>query len=129
MHLIAVNLSVSSVNWQIYSPEPAYFSDCCSISQGVDTNTGPLTHKQKLDLGWSRPSIPCSLQLAEPLLISLTTLAIYSTVSINHPSPLLSPPLYPSPTSSSFFASLIASVLLSFVVCCSSICARAAVMR
>lgn len=42
-------------------------------------------------------SIPCSLRLAKPQLISLTTLAIIFTVVINHSSPLLPCPLLFSP--------------------------------
>lgn len=107
----------------------------------VYTNTGPNTHTH-----WSwiwvgmglheGPSAPCGLLLAKPLLISLTTLAIFSTVIINHPSPLLSPLLLYStplstlpPPTSPLFASSTASFLLSSAVQCSSICVRAAVMR
>lgn len=51
------------------------------------------------ELVWAceAPSTPCGPLLAKPLLISLTTLAIFSTVIINHLSPLLSSPSLSSP--------------------------------
>ena len=104
-----------------------------AVSTHTHTHTHSLTHSltqtvlgSELVRVCEAPSAPCGPLLAKPLLISLTTLAIFSPVIINH----LSSPLFPSPTSSRLFSS--PPVFLSPLLCCLAlhyVCVRAAVMR
>ena len=76
----------------------------CIHEVWTHTHTHTHTHTEVgSELVWACEApprlTPCGLLLAKPLLISLTTLAIFSTVIINHllSSPLLSSPLLSSP--------------------------------
>lgn len=109
---------------------------CAFNTALVQTQVWTHTHRRTItSLRRFGASIPRSLRLAKPQLISLTTLAIIFTVVINHsspllPCPLLFPPLLPFHHSPLYFSSSVVSAPLSLsVVWCFSICARAAAAR